>query len=349
MELAHQPRYRCQAGCAQLDRTRWNIITAELRSVAETERRFFTVLYRRKSHELRESLADLNEGLLGVLRRRYDAGLATAADVSLAEMEAHSSREQAELAKLALQFAVLDLQAYLGFARDTPCEIAGDIEDWTWLPADGALTASASSREANTQGGHAIADSMVDCAAAARPDVRAAGADLQVAVAEAKLALANRMPNLDIGPAYERDEDETVFWGVTAQMAIPVFSSTRTRAAERETEVCQKQVVLQQRTRQATIEIETALGQYERARELAKRFHTGGDKELARQVQAVEDLYEAGQVDLLRVYTARTQSLQVRMARLQALDTLARAGGDLIEASGIGPESLSLLLDRTKP
>jgi len=51
----------------------------------------------------------------------------------------------------------------------------------------------------------------------------------------------------------------------------------------------------------------------------------------------------------LRVYTARSQALQVRMARLQALETLARAGGNLIESSGIGPEFFPLLLNRTRP
>jgi len=348
VELAHQPRYRWLSGSAQLDRTRWSIVAAELRSVAETQRRFFTVLYRRRLQELRKSLADLNQKLLGVLRRRYEASLASAADVSLAEMEARSSREQAELAELALQFAVLDLQVYLGLDRNTPCVVAGNIEDWSWLPAEGALVASTGSRQSKAQSGQTTADSVVDRVAACRPDVQAAGADFQAAVAEAKLALASRVPNLDVGPVYERNEDKTVFWGVAAQMAVPVFGSTRTRAAERETEVRQKQVVLQQLTRQASIEIGTALSQYERARALVQRFHTDSDKELVREQQSVEDLFEAGQVDLLRVYTARSQALQVRMARLQALETMARAASDLTEASGIGPEFLPLLLNRTR-
>ena len=96
-------------------------------------------------------------------------------------------------------------------------------QDWSWSPAEGALAASAGSREAYAQAGQTTVDRVVDRVAVCRPDVRAAGADLQAAVAEAKLALASRMPNLDIGPAYERDEDKTVFWGVAAQMAVPVF------------------------------------------------------------------------------------------------------------------------------
>jgi len=349
VELAHQLRYRWQAGRAQLNRTRWRIVKAELRSVAETERRFFAVLYRRKLHALRKGLADLNEQLLGVLRRRYDAGQATAADVALAEMEARSSRQQAELAETALQSVRLDLQAYLGLDPKSPCVVAGHIEDWSWLPAEEALAASIGNREPDSRSGQIPADELVELLAAGRPEVQAARADLQAAVAKCKLASASRVPNLDVGPVYERDEDKTVFWGVAAQMAVPVFGSKRTLALQRRTEVGRKRVALQQLRRQARIEIRAALSQYERGRSLVERFHTDGDEELARQVQSVENLFNAGQADLLRVYAARSQALQVRMDRLQALDTLARAASDLIESSGIGPEVLPLLLKRTRP
>jgi cobalt-zinc-cadmium efflux system outer membrane protein len=344
VELADQPRYRWQAGRAQWNRTRWDIRRAELRSVAETERRFFAVLYRRKLHDLTRALADLNEKLLGVLRRRYDAGRATAADVALAEMEARSSRQQAELAETALQSAQLDLQAYLGLDPNLSCTVAGDIEDWSWRPAGEALAASTPSREPDSRSGRIPADEVIDLLGAGRPDVQAARADLQAAVAEFKLASASRVPNLDLGPVYERDEDKTVFWGVAAQTAVPIFGSKRTLAGKRGTEIRQKQVALQQLRRQASIEIGAALSQYERARRLAERFHADGDQELARQVQSVEDLFEAGQADLLRVYAARGQALQVRRDRVEALDTLARAAGDLIEASGIPPELLTSLL-----
>jgi cobalt-zinc-cadmium efflux system outer membrane protein len=346
LELAHQPRYRWQTGSAQWNRTRWSIVEAEARSVAETQRRFFAVLYQCKLHELRKALADLNEDLLGILRRRYDAGQASAADVALAEMEARSSRQQAELAETALQSARLDLQVYLGLDGDGPCVIAGDIEDWSWLSAEQALTASAGSPEPDAASGQIGADEVVGRLAAGRPDVQAARADLEAAVAECKLASASRVPNLEIGPVYERDEDKTVFWGVAAQMAIPVFGSKGTLALQRGTEVRQKQIALQQLTRRASMEVKAALSQYERGRRLVERFDTHGNEELARQVKAVEDLFEAGQADLLRVYAARSQAFQVRMDRLQALDTLARAASDLIESSGIGPQALPLLLER---
>lgn len=204
------------------------------------------------------------------------------------------------------------------------------------------------SSEPDGRSGQIPAHELVDLLAAGRPDVQAARAGLQAAVAEFKLASASRVPNLDVGPVYERNEDKTLFWGVAAQMAVPVFGSKRMLAFQRGTEVRQKQVALQQLMRRATIEVEAALSQYERARCLVERFDTDGDEELARQVRSVEDLFEAGQADLLRVYAARSQALQVRMDRLQALDTLARATSDLIQSSGIGPEVLPLLLNQTR-
>ncbi len=347
LELAHQPRYRWQAGSGQLSRIRWNITEAELRGVAETERRFFAVLYRRKLHELTGKLAELNEELLGVLRRRYDAGQATAADVALAEMEARSARQQADLAEAALQTARLDFQAQLGLPVETPPSVAGDVEQWTWSPAEEALASWTGQGQPEAPSGEI--DAVVDLLVAGRPDVQAARADLQAAVAEWKLAWADRVPNLDLGPAYERNEDKTVFWGVTGQVQVPIFQSRRALAFQRRAEVRQKQVFLQQLQRQARMEIRAALDQYERGRSMVERFHAVGDEQLARQVQSVEDLFQAGQADLLRVYAARSRALQVRMDYLQSLDALARAAGDLIASSGIAPEVLATPLNRTQP
>ena len=150
-------------------------------------------------------------------------------------------------------------------------------------------------------------------------------------------------------PVYERNEDETLFWGVAAQMAVPVFSITRTRTLESRTVVRQKQVALQQLQRKACLEVTSALEQYDRARRVVEQFGSEGDEDLKRQLHAVQDLYEAGQEDLLRVYAARRQAFQVRMDRLEAINTLAQSAANLIESSGMEPEVVPLLLKQTRP
>src|SRR5262245_9104776 len=114
IELAHQGRYREQAGEADLNRTRWNTLQAEVAAIALAEQRFFTALYQRRRFELAGSLANMNQQMLDVLRRRFEAGQATATDVSLAGIQAVTMQQQAELARINYETALADLRNTLG-------------------------------------------------------------------------------------------------------------------------------------------------------------------------------------------------------------------------------------------
>ena len=81
-------------------------------------------------HRLTARLAELNEELLGVLQRRFQAGQATASDVALGAIEARAARQQAALATAALRAAELDLQVYLGVPAGSRFGVAGDIRNW---------------------------------------------------------------------------------------------------------------------------------------------------------------------------------------------------------------------------
>ncbi len=88
LELAHQSRYRNAAGVADLSRTQWNIHQAELLATAQTERMFFAAIYQRGVRDLAESMAKINEDLIGIMERRFDAGQAAASDIALARLQA---------------------------------------------------------------------------------------------------------------------------------------------------------------------------------------------------------------------------------------------------------------------
>ena len=66
-ELGGQRHHRWRSGVAQVDRTEWLIQQAAVFAVAETQRRFFTALYQRHLLDVQQSMAELNEKLLGVL------------------------------------------------------------------------------------------------------------------------------------------------------------------------------------------------------------------------------------------------------------------------------------------
>jgi cobalt-zinc-cadmium efflux system outer membrane protein len=250
LEIAHQPRWRWQAGSAELSQTEWRIAEAELRSVAATTRRYFAVLYRRELHCLTARLAELNEELLGVLQRRFQAGQATASDVALGAIEARAARQQAALAAAALRAAELDLQVYLGVPAGSRFVVAGDIRNWSWRSADEVVATGVERGPLDTGAAAIRSDWAVKVMANRRPDVAAARANLALAMAQCRLAHANRIPNIDVGPSYEQDEDSTEFWGVVTQMTLPTFGSRRAVVRQRSAEVQQSQVALRQLRRQ---------------------------------------------------------------------------------------------------
>ena len=54
----------------------------------------------------------------------------------------------------------------------------------------------------------------------------------------------------------------------------------------------------------------------------------------------LEEQLRAGEVDFLRVFTARTSLLQLRRAHLDALNELAQAAANLTGVTGIPPNAL---------
>ena len=318
-----------------------------MRSVAETTRRYFAVLYRRELHRLTARLAELNAELLGVLQRRFQAGQATAGDVALGEIEARAAWQQTELAAAALVprnstcgSIWASLRVVVSSSRGTFATGRGGRQMKSWPPVL-IVAPRIWGRRRYAPIGKSTCWPIVVLTSLPR------ASNLVAARAQFYLARANRIPNIDVGPSYEQNEDSTEFWGVVTQMVLPTFGSRRAVARQRSADVQQSQVALHQLRRQATLEIGAALNLYDRWRTVAQQFAPTGHENVLGQVQTVEDLFEAGQSDLLRVYAARTRTMQVLIEYLQALDALAQAASNVIQAAAVPPDSLMTPLDRT--
>ena len=74
IQLAHQQQYREEIGGAALNSVRWNIVQAELLNVAMTERLFFTALYQHGLRDLAIANQSMNDELLGVSTKQFEAG-----------------------------------------------------------------------------------------------------------------------------------------------------------------------------------------------------------------------------------------------------------------------------------
>jgi outer membrane protein, heavy metal efflux system len=336
LELAHQQSCREASAAALLQQVRWNIVAAELLYVATTERLFFTALYQRGLRDLAEQTAALNEQLLGVVQRRVKANVVGLAGAeTMAEVTARQSREQATLAEDNYQVALLALRRQLNLPANRPFALAPHLENFEWRPIDG-VSGQYAERWADIPVPAELAENLAD----RRPDVLAAQSASNAAEANAGLARANIVQNLQIGPYYERDDYGTLFVGFRAQMNIPVWDSGRPLARQREAEASQQVVTASQLQSRARVEVETAIKRYERARRLALARPAVQPGVVPAELIRIKEQFEGGQADILNVYATQTSLLQEWRTRLDLLNELALAGSDVTLSTGLPPSRL---------
>jgi cobalt-zinc-cadmium efflux system outer membrane protein len=341
IQLAHQQRYRDEIGSTSLNTVRWNIHQAELLNLATTERLYFTALYLRGLRDLTRDNARLNTELLSVLERQLAAGAVAGADVAIVRLDYRSTQHQAQLAEQAYETALLDLQRQLNMAPGEPLALEGDLTWYNFLPAD-------PSRLAQAVCGSQIrlqiepVESLRQVAGG-RPDVLAAQSDLETARANERLANAMRTPDLQIGPYYQRTDSGTEFYGFRGQTDLLIINTGMPLLRQRQAEVRQRYTVWRQLQVRATLEAQVAVERYERARRLLLSLGDINDRELPIELERLEQQFREGEVDILRLFTARTSLIQNRRTQLDTLNEVAQAAAQVTAATAVPPHVLAVV------
>lgn len=338
-ELAHQRRHRTNVAEAQLRSVRWNIYQAELQNMAVTEQFFFTAIYQRGLRDLAEASAKLSGQLLSITERQMEAGQASASDVATVRVDARAARQQARLAEANYRTALLALRRQLNLRLDAPIEPAGDLAGFDWMPVNGEQLSRYPALSAAIGRGENL-DGIVRELAGGRPDVMAARWTANAAQANVRLAQASRVPNLIFGPYYQSDDFGIRYFGFRGQIDVPVANSGKPLVRQRAAELRQQQVVAAQLRARAEQEVRAAIDRYERARLLAQESAADLGDGLPVELARLERQFQANEVDVMRVVTARTSLLQLRRAYLDSLNELATAAAVVTAATGLPPEAL---------
>jgi cobalt-zinc-cadmium efflux system outer membrane protein len=338
-ELAHQRKHRERAAMAQLSAVRWNIFQAELQNIATTEQLFMASLYQRGLRDLSQASARLSASLLSVMERQLAAGGAAAADVATTRMDARATRQQARLADANYQTALLALRRQLNLPRDAAFEPVGDLAELEWLPVDGEHLSSVPSLSRAVAADDSL-DAIVRELASGRPDVLAARSTAAAGRANVDLARANRIPNLIAGPYYQSDDFGIKYFGFRGQVDIPVANTGRPLLEQRRAELRQQQMAAEQLRTRAEQEVRTAIERYERARQMAAEAAADLGEGMPIELRRLEQQFEAGEIDMMRIFTARTSLLQLRRAYLDALNEVALAAAGVTAATGLPPDAL---------
>lgn len=332
LQLAHQRQHREAAAQSVLNGTRWTIVQAELLAVAQTERLFFMALFWRDQRELLRENAALTRQVLDISEKQLAAGALSRSDVAIARLDDAAARRRAELGEANYQTALLDLRRQLNVSLDQPLDVRGSLKDLLFSPASSAAAHS----QIGTEQLPASVPQMSQQLAANRPDVLAAQSDFDASRANLNLAHANRVPDLQIGPYYQLTDGGATLWGFRGQSDLPVLNTGMPLVRQRGAELIQRQTVWQQLQARASIEAQAAIDRYERARRIAAE--SGTTSELPEELSKLEAQFQAGEIDLIRIVTARTSLLAARQSQLDILSELAQAAAALTAATGLPPE-----------
>jgi len=220
-ELAHQRSFREQSAEATLNQVHWTIHQTELTNISQTARLYFAALYQRELYELANQTAELNDDLLGVVERRFKAGISTAAQVTTAKVAARQSRNQARLADATYQAALLALRQQLDLPASELFALADSLPAFFWQPATAFCNGASPSEEAIGLGLPELARELVE----GRPDVLAALAGANAAGANYQLANAARIPDVQAGPIYDQNPNGSHDLGIRLQIDLPIWNN----------------------------------------------------------------------------------------------------------------------------
>jgi outer membrane protein TolC len=255
---------------------------------------------------------DLAKGRLEIARQRLEVGAAArpdAVEASAALEQTRLALPQAEQRALAAQSA---LARAIGVSIEALQEASLSFSEFETVPSQAAPASS----EARRLG------------LSSRPDVLAALAQYAASESALQLALANRVPNIEIGPGYKWDEGQ-VKWSIGLAVTLPIASAGPiAEAAAGRDEAAARFNNLQAK---AIGEVDQASAAYRLAVQEVGAAQATADA-AQEQMQAVELQFQAGEADRLVLLGARLRIAVAQQAQLSARIDAHRALGALEDA-----------------
>ena len=215
-----------------------------------------------------------------------EATQASPADLVLAELESQSMVQRRQTAEQDYLDAITQLRRQLGIpelARSiTP---AGALHlPWGPEPADEEF--------------------LIGTALKHHPLIHAAESRVEASRAAVCLARADRIPVASVGPVYESDETGTTFYGLAVSSPVHVLNSGKPLVYQREVEYRRDVTELNQLRNRITAEVQASLAKWSRTQALVDEV-VASTRAIQSQNERMEQLFAAGQTDLLRLLQAR--------------------------------------------
>jgi outer membrane protein, heavy metal efflux system len=287
----------------------------------ETARAFYDVLLAEATERVRREVAESFGRTLDLIDERYRLGAASRVDRLRVDAATLEAQQEVTAAVADVARARSELGVWLGGRNLDGVAVEGSLEGEVapgWLETDAA---------------------SLRAAAAGRPDVRAAKANLERAEAALDLVRRERLPDVALSAGYTRDgpdpapvQPPTLSLG--GSFELPVFSQKQGEIARAESESSSARIALARAETRAAADVDTARSSLAGANERVARMQTA----LLGRAREARDLvrfqYREGAVSLLDLFDAERTALQVELENAEDLYTLRVAAVELEAAVG---------------
>ena len=324
IEIAGQAAHRRQAAALHLSYTEWRIADAERLLQLEVMHAFYELLAIQESLQARRDSLETRNTLLQAGRERYAQEDISVLEINALRLDTDEARARLLAGEQERALAVQQLGLLLGLGVEKPLVAVGDLFAASRLDAlPDPLPSQAE---------------LIACALEHRPDYQAARRKVETREAELRLARANRLPNIALGPMYKLDNEDQVVGGALT-IPLPLFNrhTHAITAATAKVEMARQE--LKSRTLSVRHEVAAAYAGLQLARQQRGVYGTAYFATLAQTGELSRRAYEAGELSLVelsaaleRLGQARSRALATATAALQARATLeARLAFDCLD------------------
>ncbi len=315
-EIAGQRGVRTDVTKKNLSKIAFDIRDGERILTHDIKDVFSQALILGKKTELTREMVKLQEELLELTKVKYQAGSVSGLEVNLAEVEFSKARKDLLSVEKEAKVTLIALQGLMGMKPEASFKVEGEISSDTISLPD--------------------IDTLRERAIALRPDIRAAG--LEVDRTERLIDLAKReaIPNVILGGFYDRDEQKYEK-GAMISLSIPLFD--RKQAERKEATARASQAKIRRAGLNKTIgrEIEDAYAGVVSSLQELTIFKKEIISKALENLNLLNLAYKEGKIGFFDLRTAQKDTMGIQFAYLDAILQAQRAiyaidkaiGGDL--------------------
>jgi cobalt-zinc-cadmium efflux system outer membrane protein len=258
---------------------------------------FSRMLYARQALGISRDNLEGYGKTVALMKVRLDAGDIDQTDFDRIELQLAGFESDRDNAELTLRQASIALQNLIGIARPREdFDITGNLD-----PPPAAITL----------------DALRAAALAGRPDLKAAQSQVDVDVANAKLAVANGTADPTVEADYERTGHANTF-GANVNIPVRIFDRNQGEKERTRYEIESSRLALIAAQNQVLSDVDSAWAGYQTARSQSERYRSKYLAEAAHVRDNLEFSYRNGNSTLLDYLSALSDYRLVNLAALTA-------------------------------